>query len=134
MKKLIILIIIGAAVYYGYKWKVNNEFSDANLAKQMPVVSKQMGLPQVNGPVTIESIRSEPGQKIIVKVIITAAPASDLNVDKLLASRDVLTRPLCKDFWVLLALKHGVTASYQVYGNDNILATEVTVTKADCGS
>lgn len=134
MKKLIILIIIGAAIYYGYKWKVNAEFSDANLAKQMPVVNKQMGLPQVNGPVTIESVSAEPGQKIIVKVTITAASASDLNVDKLIASKGELTKPLCKDVWVLLALKHGVTAIYQVYGNDNTLATEITVTKADCGS
>lgn len=134
MKKLIILIIIGAALYYGYKWRVNNEFSDANLAKQIPIVSKQMGLPQVNGPVTLDSMSAEPGQRIIIKATLTVAPARDLNVDKLLASKDVLTKPLCKDVWVLLALKHGVTATYQIYGNDNILATEVTVTKADCGS
>lgn len=133
MKKFITIILIGAALYYGYQWRMKNEFSDENLAKQVPIVSEQMGLPQVNGPVTIDSMTAEPGQKIIVSATVTIAPARALDVGKLLASRDVLTKPLCKDPWVLLALKHGVTATYQIYGSDNLLATEIVVGKEDCG-
>lgn len=133
MKKLIILIIIGAVLYYGFKGTVSNEFSDANLAKQVPIQNKKMGLPKVMGPVTLESISAQPGKKLVVRINITTAPARDLDVNKLLASKGEIIKPLCKDTWVVLAFKNGVTATYEIYGSDNTLATEITVSKADCG-
>ncbi len=122
MKKLLIVIMVLVAAYFGYQ---KYFFSDAGMAQIIEAANKEFPKELANGA-RIERLETEPGLRVVQRIVLP------LYADEAGSHRADFSEFSCKDKVGKYLLAHGVTLVFIVLDKRGDQIQRGEVQQSDC--